>query len=289
MDVEAARRGAHLARVGELRLRGLAGGLHGVGVGADDHRGVAAQLHQGGLHDLACLGRQQLADRDRAGEGDQPGDGGGDEVRGDLGGLTEDEVEDPGGQARVLVALDQRGGGGGRLLGALDDDRAARGEGRGDLAVGAADGEVPRYEGGDRADGLAPYGQYGAGLGRDDAAVGAAGVVGVPAQGVGGAAGLAGGLGERLALLQGADAADLGARSAIRSAAACRIAVRRAIGVARQTRKPSSAAASARSRSAVVARGTSPMTSSVAGFTIGAVRPVPPWHHSPAMYMRTAG
>ncbi len=79
------------------------------------------------------------------------------------------------------------------------------------------------------------------------------------------------------------------ARSVMRSAAACRIAERFAVGVARQTRKPSSAASRARSRSAVVARGTSPITFSVAGFTIGAVRPVPPWHHSPAMYMRTAG
>src|SRR5262249_22073252 len=160
--------GADLSGVGELGLRGPAGGLYGIGVGADDHRGVAAQFHQRRLHDPAGLGGEQLADRDRAGEGHQADHGRGDEMGGDLRGRAQDEVEDTGRQPRVGVAADQCGGGGGGLLGRLDDEGAAGGERGGDLPVGPAHGEVPRDEGGDGADGLTPYGQYGAGRGGDD-------------------------------------------------------------------------------------------------------------------------
>jgi hypothetical protein len=193
----------------------------------------------------------------------------GDQVGGDLGRLAEDQVEDAGRDAGVGEAGDQLGGGARGLLGRLDDDRAAGGQRGGELAHRAAGREVPRHERGDRADRLAADGQHGAGCGRDDPAVGAAGVLDVPAQGVGDPQGLAGASRRGLPCSWVMIRPMSGARSVSRSAAACRIAERLAIGVSRQVRKPSVAASRARSRSAVVASGTSPRTSSVAGLTTG--------------------
>ena len=56
----------------------------------------------------AGRGGEQLADRDRAGEGDEPDDRRGDQVRGDLGRFAEDEVEHTGREAGVVEAAHQR-------------------------------------------------------------------------------------------------------------------------------------------------------------------------------------
>ena len=113
------------------------------------------------------------------------------------------DVEDPAGEAGALQDLGegehrQRG-----LLGGLDDDGAAGGERRGELARAHRHREVPRRDEHARTDGLAHRedAAFAGGVGHV-AAVDADGLLGEPAKELGGVGDLGLGLGERLAHLQ---------------------------------------------------------------------------------------
>ncbi len=119
------------------------------------------------------------------------------------------------GHARVVEAFDEADRRAGRLLGALDDDRAPSRQRRRDLAHRLRDGEVPGREAGDRPDRLHDHHvAHAVGARRDDAAVGALPLAGVPVDDVGGAGDLKLGLHQHLALLEGehlGDVVDAGA------------------------------------------------------------------------------
>ena len=130
-------------------------------------------------------------------------DGMRDQVFGDLGRHAVDKVEDTRGHARVMEAAHEADGRARRLLGAFEDDRAARGERRCNLAHGLRDGEIPGREAGDDADRLKDHHvAHAVGAGRDDAAVGAFAFLGEPVDDVGAAQHFGLGFGEDLALLQ---------------------------------------------------------------------------------------
>jgi hypothetical protein len=124
-------------------------------------------------------------------------------------GRAVDEVDEAVRNAGIDEAAHQFGAGARRVLGALDDDRAARGKRAGELAHRLVDGEVPRGEGRDRPDRLADDDlQHAGGARRHDAAVGAAALLGAPVDVVGGAEDFRLGLGQRLAFLHGEGARD---------------------------------------------------------------------------------
>ncbi|CAB4942372.1 unannotated protein [freshwater metagenome] len=154
LDVEARAGGADLALVEEDAVRRAGDGRRDVGVAQDDVRALAAELERHAL-EVRAAGRlgDELADLGRAGEGDLV-----DVVV--LGqrraGVAEarDHVQDSGGHAGLegqLAEADRRQG---RLLGRLEDDRAARGERGPDLPGGHEQREVPRDDLRDDADGL---------------------------------------------------------------------------------------------------------------------------------------
>lgn len=122
-----------------------ADGLLDVGVVEDDVGRLAAQLERhalevggrGGLHDGA-------ADGGRAREGDLVDvhvrrDGGARDLA-----EARDDVDDAGGEAGLLDELGEHETGEGRLLGRLEDDGVAGGQGGADLPRQHEQGEVPR-------------------------------------------------------------------------------------------------------------------------------------------------
>ena len=122
-------------------------------------------------------------------------------MRRDGGRIAEDEIDHPGRKAGIEQALHDGGRRIGRLLGGLEDNRAARRE-RGAVFPGHEDGgEVPRREGGDDADRsrheLAPGVAGPTGQG---AALDTPGLLAVPGEGLDRAAQLTGGFRQRLAL-----------------------------------------------------------------------------------------
>ncbi len=133
-----------------------------------------------------------------------------DQVCRDVGRHAEHQLHHARRQPGIDVAPHQLGAGGRRLLRPLDDDRAARRQRNRDLAVGLVDREVPRREGRHRPNRLA-QGELVNPLrpGRDDAAVGAPGLLGKPVDDVGAGHGLHPRLGQRLALLEGHQAGDV--------------------------------------------------------------------------------
>ena len=125
---EARRRDAHLAGVAQLGAAGHLGGLGDVGVGRDDHRRVAAELHRHALHVLAGQRGELLADHRGAGEGDLADHRVRDQVLRDLGRVAVDQVDHAGRHAGIGKGADQFGRRRRRFLGRLDDDRAAGGQ-----------------------------------------------------------------------------------------------------------------------------------------------------------------
>ncbi len=206
---EAGRRHAHLAGVAVLEgAHQLGGALH-VGVVEHQHGSVTAELHGGALH-VACRQRVQvLADRDRAGERHLADDRARNEVLRDLRRHAVHEIDHARGYAGIVEALDEADRRARRLLGALDDDRAARRQRRRDLAHRLRDREVPGRKAGDRADRLQDHHvAHAVGAGRNDAAVGALPLAGEPLDDVGGALHLERRLRQDLALLQGQHLGD---------------------------------------------------------------------------------
>ncbi len=170
---------------------------------------MAAEFHRDALHMLAGERREMLADGRRAGERHLADDRMRDEVLGNLGGHAVDEADHPLRHAGIDEAADQLGRRGRRLLGRLDDDRASRRKRARQFAHHLVEREVPGREGGDRADRLLDDELIDAVLPRrDDAAVGAARLLGEPVDDVGGGERLHLRFGQRLALLHRHDAGD---------------------------------------------------------------------------------
>ena len=126
------------------------------------------------------------------------------------GGDAVDEIDDAIRHAGVDEGADQLGRRGRRFLRRLDDHRAARGQRRAQLLDHLVDREIPRREGGDRADRLLDRHLVDAGRARrDQPAVGAAAFLGEPFDDVGRRHRFHLGFGQDLALLLRHDRRDL--------------------------------------------------------------------------------
>ena len=209
VHVEPAGGYAHLARVAVLGGGGDPGHRLHVHVVEDHHRRMPAELHGHLLHALGRQLGQVLAHRDRAGERDLADHRRPNQVFGHVGGDAEDHVHHALGYARLLAQPNDGDGRARRFLGRLDDHRAARGEGGGDLATGHQGGEVPRRERRHRADGLVNrHHARAVETRRDDTAVRALAFLGRPFVAVGGDLDLGQRFGQRLALFEGHDPGD---------------------------------------------------------------------------------
>ena len=158
---------------------------------------------------LAASCGQMLADRDRAGEGNFAHRVLGEQMLGDFRRHAEHQIEHARRQAGVGEAAHHLDAGARRLLRRLEDERAAGRERAADLAGRRQHREIPRREGGDDADRLLHHELADAlAAARHDAAIGAAALLGVPVDDVGGDDHLAARLGIGLALLQHHDLRD---------------------------------------------------------------------------------
>jgi hypothetical protein len=132
-----------------------------------------------------------------------------DEVFGDFGRTAEDQVEHVARNAGVEEHADQFDAARRRVLGPLQDHRAAGAERGRDFSHRLIDREIPRREGRDRADRLLGHDLHNAlGAARHDAAIGAPSLLGEPVDGVGAVHHLELGFDQRLALLQREDLGD---------------------------------------------------------------------------------
>src|SRR3954447_24362598 len=203
-DVEAVRRRARLAAVAHLRdERALDGGVE-VGVLEDEERRVAAELHRDAQDLLGRLLDERLADRRRAGERELARPRVLDErLRRLARRLRRDDVHHPARQAGLLQDAAEREHRQRRLLGRLDDARAAGGDRRPDLARAHRQREVPRGDEDARADRLL-HRQHAPDAGLVDrvAPVDARRLLGVPAEEVRGVRDLGLRLGDRIAHLE---------------------------------------------------------------------------------------
>ncbi len=140
---------AGLAGVAVFGRQGPGHGGVEVGVVKDDEGGVAAKLQGEALHGVGALAHQQFADAGGAGEGELAHHGVAAQLvahRARL--MGGDDVDDPGGNARLLRQYRQRQGAEGRFGGGLDDDGTTGGQRRTRLAGDHGDGEVPGGDGG---------------------------------------------------------------------------------------------------------------------------------------------
>lgn len=172
---------------------------------------MAAELHGDALHVQARERSQMLADGGGAGEADLADDRMRNEIFRHFRRHAEHQLHDAGRNAGIGIGAHQLHAACRRLFRALDDDRAAGGERRRDLAHRLVDREIPGREGGDRADRL-----LGHELGnvahprRHDAAIGATRLFREPVDEVAGQHGLALRFHHRLALFHGHHGRDLG-------------------------------------------------------------------------------
>ena len=117
-----------------------------VGVAENDVRRLSAKLLRDPLHGVGRGLGDQDAGAGRAGEGDHVDARVGRHRMADLGARAVDEVEDAGGRARRLDDLGEDEPAHRRDLARLQDDRAAGGKGRRDLADDLVQRPVPRRD-----------------------------------------------------------------------------------------------------------------------------------------------
>ena len=165
VDVEPIRRGAGLAAVAELGGHGAVDGSVEIGVGRDDERRVATQLHRTVDDAFGGLAQQQSTDTGGAGERDLA-DPAVIEPRADHGGGIGggDDVDDAVGNSRLGQQLCDGNGGHRRLGGGFEHHGAAGCQCGGDLAGGHGRREVPRGDQRGHTDGAVRH--HGAGTAR---------------------------------------------------------------------------------------------------------------------------
>lgn len=215
MHVEAVGTVAGLAGVAHFGVDGGGGGGFEVGVIEDDEGGVAAEFEGEAGDVLGGLLDEEFADAGGAGERDFSDEGIGEEFGDEGRGVSGEELKDAGGEVggaedRVDGLREGDAAEGGDFRG-FQDHGAAGGEGGGDFADGEHEREIPGGDGGGWADGLAD--DEGAFLGvvmRDDAAVGAGGFLGEPADLGDGEGDFALGLGDGFAVLAGDEGGEIG-------------------------------------------------------------------------------
>ena len=187
MDEESAGRHADLAGIAELHRHGEFGNLLGIGIGADDHRCMAAKLQREPLEGVGALTVERLADGYRAGKRDLAHQGRGHNERRDLTGRPHQEIDQARRQAGVVAAFHQQHRRDGRLFRGPADDGAAGSERRRNLARQEHERKIPGGEGGDHADRFACHRGVPAGKAAlDRLAVKALGFLSVPFELVGG-------------------------------------------------------------------------------------------------------
>ena len=156
MDEDAGAVGADLTGAVEVRHHRDVGGAVEIGVGEDDQRRLAAQLHRHFLQGGTAGRRHHLAaGLDAAGEGDLLDTG----MLGQHGAhaaVALDDVEDAVGQARFGVDLGQFQRAERCDFAGLEDHRVAGGQSRSRLPQGDLDRVVPGADPGDDAQRLAP-------------------------------------------------------------------------------------------------------------------------------------
>ncbi len=204
MHVEADRRRAHLARVAVLGKHRALEREAEVGVFADDHRRMPAQLRRVALHALRGQHAELLAHRDRAGERHLAYRLMADEKRRHPRRVSAHEVDGVRRHAGVEQRLHQRNAGARRFFRGLDDHAAAGGQCAAQLACRQVHRKVPRRERGHRPHRLARHGlaQDAGHARRHGAAVEPLGLLRLEVDDVGRQHDLAQRFGQRLALFQ---------------------------------------------------------------------------------------
>ena len=268
VDVEAVRGRAGRPAVAHLRRERALHGAVEVRAGQHDERGVAAELHGGADDGVGRRVEEFAADLGRSGERELAHRGVREHARDERPGRhRRDEVHDPRGRTRPAQHVDDVGGGERGLAGGLEDRRAAGGERRPELAGGHRRREVPRRDQQRDPDRLP----------RDDDALvprrreaevtrHSHGLLGEPAEELGGVGCLGQRVGPRLAVLPHHELGELlllGAQDLERARTAARCA-RRGL-VAAQAGNAASAAATASSQSCSVATANSRDDAAVGG------------------------
>ena len=184
-------------------------GAWNVGIGKDEHGGVAAQFHGDPFHVRARLGGELFAYRHGAGEGDFAHGRRGDQRFGNMRGFAPDDVQTACGQPGIVEGARHCQHAAGAVFRPFEDDGATGGQRGADFADGLVVGEIPRREGAAHADGFAQDELLDFGRARrDDAPVNAAGFFGVPVAVIGAAEYFDARLGQRFALVEGNLAGD---------------------------------------------------------------------------------
>ena len=152
MHVDALDPRAGLAGVGEAAPDGAGDRVGQVGVGADDHRVLAAELEHRALEALGADGADLAADLDRAGEEDLADAGAGQRVADRAAAV--DDADEALGQAALLEDAADRLAQQRRQAGRLEHDAVAGHQRDRDLAEGDRPGVVPGRDHADDADRL---------------------------------------------------------------------------------------------------------------------------------------
>ena len=206
---EPRRRGADLTGIPELGGDGRQRRGFRIDVAEYHHRSMAAEFQRHPLHGLHSQRAELFADLGRPGEGDAAGDRRAHQLRRDLRGIAEHDIEHAGGQTGIFERCRDRQGRRRGLLGWLDDHRTAGRQRAADLARRRDGGCVPWRKGSDRAERLAHRDLLnGAIARRDHAAIGATTFLGIPRKDARGGFNLDAGFRDRLAELKRDQARD---------------------------------------------------------------------------------
>mmetsp|Transcript_762 Transcript_762/g.2982 ORF Transcript_762/g.2982 Transcript_762/m.2982 type:complete len:245 (-) Transcript_762:386-1120(-) len=194
---------AGLAGVSQAGAEEGEGGPVQVGILEHNKGGVAAELKADSLNGAGGLGHQQLAHRRAPREADLSNLAAPRELRPDGLGVPAHDLHPTLGKTSLVGKVGERDGTQRGLLGGLDDDGAARREGRADLPGDHREGKVPGGDGADYPDGLLQHHHpLPAFRALHHISVDPAGLLREPRHGVRPACDLDGRLADRLAVLQ---------------------------------------------------------------------------------------